>query len=165
MTADPAEEARPRTAIRLRKMLDGDIVAPRWPAGFVMRTMRDEDARAVHELFATVFDDGTDGPFEEWWPRISGDAEFDPELVFLVHDASGRLVGVALAWKRAFLKDLSVHPDARRLGIGEALLTHVFSVFAARGAAHLDLKTEPADSPDALRLYQRHGMVEVDWEG
>ena len=112
-----------------------------------------------------MFDDGADGSFEEWWARVSGDAEFDPELFFVVHDASGRLAAIALCWTSAFLRDLAVDPGARRLGLAEALMWHVFSVFQARGAPHVDLKTDLVENADAVRLYRRLDMIEVDWEG
>lgn len=146
-------------------MLDGALQAPVWPAGFSLRTFEPADAPDVHALLGRVFDDGADGPFEEWWARISGDAEFDPTLFFLVEDEHGRLAAVAWAWTSAFLRDLAVDPGARRLGLGEALMLHVFAVFQARGAAHVDLKTDLVINADAARLYRRLAMVEVDWEG
>ena len=45
------------------------------------------------------------------------------------------------------------------------LLLAVFAAFRARGATQIDLKTEPADSPAALRLYRRLGMFEVPFDG
>lgn len=146
-------------------MLGGVLPAPAWPDGFVLRTFEPADAPDVHALLTRVFDDGDDGPFEQWWPGVRDDAEFDPQLFFLVHDASGRLAAVAHCWTGAFLRDLAVAPEARRLGLAEALMWHVFGVFQQRGAAHVDLKTNTVENADALRLYLRLGMVEVDWDG
>ncbi|RWF32146.1 MAG: GNAT family N-acetyltransferase [Mesorhizobium sp.] len=151
--------------IRLRKTLDDDLLPPHWPEGFVMRGFEPADARPLHALLTEVFDDGTDGPFDEWWPRISGDAEFDPALCFLVIDARGLLAGAALCWATAFVKDLAVHRQARGRGIGEALMRHAFIAFRERGAAHVDLKANTVENAAALRLYERLGMVPVDWEG
>ncbi|WP_419694353.1 GNAT family N-acetyltransferase [Mesorhizobium muleiense] len=151
--------------IRLRKILDDTLAPPRWPEGFVMRGFEAADALALHTLLTTVFDDGADGPFDEWWPRISSDAQFDPALCFLVIDSKGRLAGAALCWTRAFVKDLAVHPEARGRGIAEALMWHVFTAFHARGAAHVDLKTNTVENAAAVRLYERLGMFEVDWAG
>lgn len=151
--------------VRLRRVLPGELKAVSWPRGFAMRTFEASDALALHTLLGLVFDDGKDGPFEEWWPRISGDAEFDPELCFLVFDGEGRLAGAALCWAGGFVKDLAVHADCRGKGIAEALMWHVFATFAARGAAHVDLKTNLVGNADAVRLYRRLDMVEVDWEG
>lgn len=163
--SDAESEAPVRTAVRLRKLLDGDIAARELPAGFRLRTFETSDALALHSLLAVCFDDGTDGPFDEWWPNRSADPEFDPSLIFLVRDADGHLAATAFCWTRSFIRDFAVHPRHRRLGIGEALLLAVFAAFKARSATHVDLKTEPADSPAALRLYRRLGMFEVDWEG
>ncbi|TIS79491.1 MAG: GNAT family N-acetyltransferase [Mesorhizobium sp.] len=136
--------------IRLRKILDDTLAPPRWPEGFVMRGFEATDAPALHALLTTVFDDGADGPFD---------------LCFLVIDSKGRLAGAALCWTRAFVKDLAVHPEARGRGVAEALMWHVFAAFRARGAAHVDLKTSTVENAAAVRLYERLGMFEVDWEG
>ncbi|UDL92919.1 GNAT family N-acetyltransferase [Mesorhizobium sp. PAMC28654] len=151
--------------VRLRKILDDTLTAPRWPDGFLMRTFEHTDAPALHALLTEVFDDGKDGLFDEWWPSISGDAEFDPALCFLVIDAKGLLAAAALCWTSAFVKDLVVHPEARERGIGEALMRHAFATFAARGAGHVDLKTNTVESAAAVRLYERLGMKPVAWQG
>ncbi len=149
--------------IRLRKILDDTLVAPHWPDGFVMRGFEPGDAPALHALLSEVFDDGTDGPFEDWWPRISGDSEFDPALCFLAIDGKGRLAGAALCWASAFVKDLAIHPEARGRGLAEALMWHAFAAFRQRGAGHVDLKTNTVINAAAVRLYERLGMFEVDW--
>lgn len=149
--------------VRLRKALDGALEPPQWPEGFHLRTFEPADAPALHALLELVFDDGMNGPFETWWPRLAGDSEFDPALCFLVFAPDGRLAGAALSWTSAFVKDLAVHRDFRGQGIGEALMRLVFATFAGRGAAHVDLKTNLVANADAVRLYRRLGMVEVDW--
>jgi ribosomal protein S18 acetylase RimI-like enzyme len=151
--------------IRLRKILDETLVAPHWPDGFTMRSFQPGDAPALHALLSEVYDDGAEGPFEEWWPRVADDPEFDPELCFLVIDAKGRLAAAALCWTSAFVKDLVVHSEARGRGIGEALMRHAFAAYRDRGAAHVDLKTNTVESAAAVRLYDRLGMMPVAWEG
>ncbi|RRH95277.1 N-acetyltransferase [Mesorhizobium tamadayense] len=151
--------------IRLRKSLDDTLTSPHWPEGFVMRPFEHRDAHALHALLEEVFDDGADGAFDDWWPRISGDAQFDPDLCFLVIDGKGLLAGAALCWTSGFVKDLAVHPDSRGRGIGEALMRHVFLTFRDRGAAYVDLKTDTVENAAAFRLYERLGMVPVAWEG
>src|SRR5258705_6934338 len=118
----PAREVQPKwpqgpNNVRLRRVLDGEQQAPVWPEGFSLRTFEAADAPDVHALLTRVFDDGADGPFEEWWARICGDAEFDPKLFFLVDDEHGRLAAVAWAWTSAFVRDVAVDPGARRLGL------------------------------------------------
>ncbi|WP_269930549.1 GNAT family N-acetyltransferase [Aminobacter sp. HY435] len=149
--------------VRLRKILTGEPKAPQWPDGFAMRTFEPSDAPALHALLELVFDDGMNGPFEDWWPRLAGDSKFDPGLCFLVFAGDGRLAGAALSWTSAFVKDLAVHPDFRGKGIAEALMRQVFATFAGRGAVHVDLKTSLVGNADAVRLYRRLGMTEVDW--
>lgn len=151
--------------VRLRRLLPGDLLPARWPAGFVMRTFQASDAAALYELLELVFDDGMNGSFDQWWSRLEADSEFDPELCFLVFDHNCRLAGAALSWTSGFLKDLAVDPAFRGKGIAEALLWHVFASFAARGVSHIDLKTNLVDNAAAVRLYARLGMVEADWGG
>ena len=130
-----------------------------------MRTFRADDAQSLHTLLSEVFDDGEEGPFDTWWQKVSNDAEFEPALCLLVFDGEGQLVAAALCWTSAYLKDLAVRPEARRRGLAEALLCHVFGTFQARGAAHVDLKTDLVKNPDAVRLYERMGMRRVPLEG
>lgn len=151
--------------IRLRRDLSLPFASPVWPAGYSLRSFTPDDARDLHALLIEVFDDGSDGPFEAWWARLQADSEYEADLCSLVHDAAGRLVAAALCWNSNFVKDLAVRPQARRLGLGEALMLHAFAVFRARGAPHIDLKTNTVLNADAVRLYRRLGMREVAWEG
>jgi ribosomal protein S18 acetylase RimI-like enzyme len=152
--------------VRLRYDLDGVLQAPDWPAGFVLRPFSPPaDAPGLHALLTEVFPERRDEPFDAWWQKLSTDDEFDPALCFLVFDAEGRLAAAAQCWTSAYLKDLAVRPDARRLGLGEALLWQVFGAFRARGAAHVDLKTDLIENRDAVRLYERLGMRRVPLEG
>jgi ribosomal protein S18 acetylase RimI-like enzyme len=98
--------------------------------------------------------------FEDWLPEMTGDAEFDPALWFLAATEL-ELAAVALCWTSAFVKDLVVHESWRGRGLGEALMHHVFSTFATRGAEHVDLKVQATNAP-AIRLYQRVGMQVIE---
>lgn len=151
--------------VRLRKDLDAQIPEAAWPDGFFMRPFFADDAHALHGLLADVFDDGSDGPFEEWWARLKADPEFDPALCFLVFGSDHALVAAALCWNTGFVKDLAVLPLARRRGLGQALMLHVFDVFRRRGAAQCDLKTNRVANAAAVEMYARLGMVEVAWDG
>lgn len=149
--------------VRLRKSLADALPEPVWPPGLVVRPFEYSDARALHALFDMAFED--QAPFEDWWPKLSGDAEFDPTLCFLAFGPDGRLLGGAQCWTSGYVKDLAVHPDARGKGLGEALMLAVFRAFRDRGAAHVDLKTNRIGNAAAYRLYRRLGMTEVDWGG
>jgi ribosomal protein S18 acetylase RimI-like enzyme len=147
----------------MRKDLRDAIRAAPVPAGYGIRTLAEGDAQAIHMLLSRTYADAGDTlpPFAKWWATLSGDKEFDPALCFLAVDAGQKIAGVAQCWTGSFLKDLAVRQDARRLGLGEALLTHCFAAFRQRGADHLDLKVEIDNPTGALRLYERCGMKTV----
>lgn len=145
-----------------RQLPDAESPVPP-PAGYRIRPLDEGEAHAVHALLSGTYAAAGDTlpPLAEWWAKVSGDAEFDPALCFVAVDCEQRIAGVAQCWTGSFLKDLAVRPDARRKGLGEALLRHCFAVFRARGAHHLDLKVEIDNPTGALRLYERCGMKAV----
>jgi ribosomal protein S18 acetylase RimI-like enzyme len=145
-----------------------DAVAdPVWPLGFNARTFAAEDAPGVHRLMRLAYAQGggSVGAFEAWWPSVRDDGEFDAGLCFLAVDGAGVIVGAAQCWTSAYVKDLVVHPDARRHGLAEALLLTVFQAFRRRGATHVDLKVEMDNPTGAVRLYRRLGMYDVPIDG
>jgi ribosomal protein S18 acetylase RimI-like enzyme len=63
-------------------------------------------------------------------------------------------------WKAApdaWVEDLFVRADARRSGLGDALITLATKVAAQRGARRIELDTNE-DNVAALALYERHGF-------
>jgi len=152
---------------RLRRDLTEAVGPPICPAGYRVRTFAADDAPPVHRLFEIGYAQGGGriGTFEEWWPRLRDDDEFTPDLCFLAVNQQQDIVGAAQCWTSAFIKDLVVHPLARRRGIATALLNTVFWEFRRRGAKHVDLKV-PMDNPTgAVRLYREVGMREVALDG
>jgi ribosomal protein S18 acetylase RimI-like enzyme len=152
---------------RLRRDLADATPNSVWPAGYALRTFVAEDAVAVHRLLELGYAQGGGevGSFDEWWPGVRDDDEFAADLCFLVVDGEGAIVGVAQCWTSAFIKDLVVHPLARRRGVAEALLMTVFQTFRRRGASHVDLKVRKDNPTGASRLYKRVGMHEVAIDG
>jgi ribosomal protein S18 acetylase RimI-like enzyme len=151
-------------AFRLRKNLHRPIPPPEWPPGYSCRTLLTDDALDVHRLLRAAYLEGHGVPdFVEWWERFSGDPEFDASLCFLVFHEE-KMAAVALCWTSAFLKDLAVHPCARRIGIGNNLLRQVFRAFLERHARAVDLKVE-AGNAAAIALYERAGMYRVPYDG
>jgi ribosomal protein S18 acetylase RimI-like enzyme len=57
----------------------------------------------------------------------------------------------------AWLEDLFVRADARRAGVGEALVALAIETAGARGAKRIELDTNE-DNAAAIALYQRHGF-------
>ena len=148
---------------RLRRDLTEAVVVPACPAGYRVRTFAADDAPAVHRLLEVGYAQGGGqvGAFEAWWPGLRDDDEFAADLCFLAVDARQDIIGVAQCWTSAFIKDLVVHPLARRRGIATALLSRVFWEFQRRGATHVDLKVQLDNPTGAVRLYKELGMREV----
>lgn len=153
-------------AIRLRRNLNAPMNKPNWPKAVAVRTLQVGDATSIHTLLnlGAAEYGGEATSFDDWWASLSTNPEFDPALCFLAVDEGQKILGVAQCWTSAYLKDLAVHPEARRCGVGENLLWHVFQVFRQRGASHVDLKVV-ADNLAARRLYDRVGMVAVAFDG
>ena len=60
---------------------------------------------------------------------------------------------------RAWIEDVVVDGDARRLGAGRALVEHALELAADAGARSVDLTSRPSREP-AHRLYEGLGFVE-----
>ncbi len=58
----------------------------------------------------------------------------------------------------AWIEDVFVRADARRSGVGDALLTLAIETAAKRGAKRVELDTKE-DNTAALALYERHGFT------
>ncbi|MBK8447704.1 MAG: GNAT family N-acetyltransferase [Micropruina sp.] len=82
----------------------------------------------------------------------------------LVADLVGRPVGFAHVLDfdgRFHLEQLSVHPDAQRLGVGAAMLAAAEAAVRDRGGSVLTLRTF-ADVPWNAPFYRRHGYRDAD---
>lgn len=147
-----------RFVLRLRRDLAGPREAPLPPAGVLLATLGPKPAKkltqAAHGVLEAGFWDGGGGApiFRQWWKALRKDTEFDPNLVFLAIDGAD-VIGMAQCWTSAFVKDLAVHPRARRRGVGRALMLTVFDAFAARGAPHVDLKVRE-ENTGAIAFYR-----------
>ncbi len=74
--------------------------------------------------------------------------------------AAGALLGYIMFWvvfEEVHFMNLAVHPDARRKGLGSALVRHALSVGAERGAKTALLEVR-ASSAAALAMYERLGF-------
>jgi ribosomal protein S18 acetylase RimI-like enzyme len=153
------DSAEPGHVLRMRIDLDSAAVQrPQWPEGVTARTFRASDATPLHSLLTHGYRHGGGrvAPFGEWLSSMTGDDEYDPALWFLA-GADAEVVGAALCWTSAFVKDLVVHESWRGRGLGEALILQAIATFAARGADTLQLKVH-ANNASAIRLYTRLGM-------
>jgi len=141
---------------RLRRDLTEAVAPPTCPTGYRVRTFAADDAPTIHRLLEVGYDQGGGhvGAFEQWWPSLRDDSEFSADLCFLAINERQEIVGVAQCWTSSFIKDLVVHPLARRRGIATALLGRVFWEFRRRGVKHVDLKVQVDNFTGAVSLYK-----------
>lgn len=142
----------------LRKNLTGSLPSPVWPVGIMLDHYRPQHAAAIHAVLCEGYEDGSGhvADLASWRKAFETDAEFDPALCLVAHNAQG-IVAVAQCWTSAYLKDLVVTPGARQQGLGRAMLLHVFTVFQRRGEAFVDLKVLESNQR-ARQLYESVGM-------
>lgn len=150
---------------RMRRPLDEPVAPSPLPVGITLRPFDIATARDCRELMNRVYGEGYADPvaFDVWWPWLTGDSEYVPELMFVA--ASGDwIVGFCHCWRDAFIKDVVVDSEWRQRGLGAALVTLALTASAARGAPHVDLKTD-VDNLKAQSLYRRLGFEIVERVG
>jgi len=145
----------------MRRNLAEDVPVITWPEGVCVHAYRPELAEEVHRLMELGYQDGGGRvpALDVWQQRFETDPEYNPSLCFVAQDAEG-IVAVCQCWTSAYIKNLVVHPRARRLGLGRALLLNAFQVFQQRREGFVDLKVLE-DNVRAQRLYERVGMYVV----
>jgi [ribosomal protein S18]-alanine N-acetyltransferase len=120
-----------------------------------LRPMTAGDAPMAAWLAATALE----GVSEGTWRRLLR----DPARCAWVTESEGRIVGLVAVAKAADvveIEHLAVAPEARRQGIGTALVAHVLNAAAAGGAAEVRLDVRCRNRP-GRRLYARLGFVAV----
>mgnify|MGYP001761699091 CR=1 FL=1 len=145
----------------LRKDLRQPLAPVPWPEDVLLTRLEQDRMPAVHALLELGYAAGQGNvePFTRWQHDLLHDAEYDPQLCF-VSLLDDQVVGVAVAWTSAYLKDLVVHPRLQGRGLGGALLYQVFSTFKQRGEACVDLKVMEHNHR-ARQLYRKHGLQRV----
>lgn len=165
-------------------MTTDDLVARAAAAGCVVRPARDADAEGLAELIGGVFGeypgcvldaDGIDADLRAWATHLADRGGTG----WVLEDDDGRLVacvGVAptddlpagaedlapvTSPVAVELKRLYVHADARRRGVGRALVGQVEAWAGAHGADVVVLWSDTRFA-DAHRLYTRLGYRELD---
>ncbi len=131
----------------------------RAPGAIRLQTLEPHMVADAHALLVLGYRNGGGhvGRFRNWLRWLTRDPEFDPSLCFLAIDAAGTPVGYLHCWDSAFVKDIVVHPDARRQGVATELLSHVFACLHQRGHTSATLKVA-VDNHGAIRFYERLGM-------
>ncbi|MEP1143896.1 MAG: N-acetyltransferase [Henriciella sp.] len=97
--------------------------------------------------------------WEDWWPKLVADPEYDQELCFVVIDLhTSNIVAFAQCWNTGFIKDIAVHPGTQRRGLGQALMSHIFQTLDDRGLEHCSLKVRSDNPSNAATFYRSIGM-------
>ena len=140
-----------------------------WPDGVNVRACDGsrDDLRRVHACVEEAFGDRwgrAPRSYDQWAEDMLYEG-FDPAL-WLVAERAGRMVGASLCRARQVkgqdageIGQLGVRREARRLGLGRALLLAGFALFAERGAASVGLDVDSESPTGANRLYEQVGMA------
>ena len=78
----------------------------------------------------------------------------------IVHETLGRVIGYIIFWaigEDVQINNIAVHPDFRRLGIGERALRHAIAEVKFRGARLITLEVRPSNTA-AMTLYKKLGF-------
>ena len=142
----------------MRRTLRSVEHAIHWPPPLRLSALTPENALRVHQLLrlGTRLGGGRVTDFSDWLLGFETDPEFDPLLCFVVESPKG-VIAVAQCWTSAFIRNLVVHPDVQRQGVGLMLLAGIFQTYGERGEGHVDLKVMESNLA-ARALYERAGM-------
>jgi len=78
----------------------------------------------------------------------------------VVHSTMHKIIGYIIYWQigeEVQVNNIAVHPDFRRLGIGEQVLRQVVEEIRFRGGKLVTLEVRPSNA-GALRLYKKLGF-------
>jgi ribosomal-protein-alanine N-acetyltransferase len=102
--------------------------------------------------------------FPSPWSRTSFIHELqNPHSRLTIAEQRGQVIGYLCCWyvvDEIHILDVAVHPEHRRQGVGERLLSHAFIEGKARGAlsAHLEVRRS---NVAAIALYEKLGFRSV----
>lgn len=78
----------------------------------------------------------------------------------VVHNTLGRVIGYIIFWligDEAQINNIAIHPDFRRMGMGEAVMRHVIQQLRSSGAVMVTLEVRPSNA-GAQVLYRKLGF-------
>ncbi len=98
------------------------------------------------------------------WPEEAVASELTNKLALWLVAVDGNTVagyvGSQTVLGEADMMNIAVHPDYRRQGVAEALVTQLVAKLAARQAYSLALEVRASNEP-AISLYQKLGFAQV----
>lgn len=121
-----------------------------------IRTMKQGDAAQLAQLEQMCFSDP--------WSENAFLYELkNPLSLWLVAEDAGRIagyVGTQTVLDQSDMMNIAVHPDYRRQGIGEKLISQVIPMLNAKGSKSLFLEVRTSNAP-AISLYEKMGFIQV----
>jgi ribosomal-protein-alanine N-acetyltransferase len=78
----------------------------------------------------------------------------------VVHSHQEKIIGYIIFWlmeEKAQISNFAIHPDFRRLGVGEKVLTRIIAQIRKYGAKSVILEVRPSNFA-ARRLYEKYGF-------
>ena len=99
--------------------------------------------------------------FSEPWSERALELLLTDAALGYVCEIDGRVVGyvgMMLAYDEGQITNVAVHPDARRQGVGRALMEAVTKEARARGLVQIALEVR-ASNQAAILLYERDGFA------
>lgn len=141
-----------------------EVVLP--PGVRIRPFVHGRDEQLMWDVMRAGFEDDWDGTDDSatWLAGHQDEEVYDPALWFFAEDG-GSAIGVAQArpqWRAqsdtGWLKNLAVLPEARRRGIGRALVMHAAALFHDRGKKRMVLGTFADNPTGAPEFYVRVGM-------
>jgi ribosomal-protein-alanine N-acetyltransferase len=127
-------------------------------AGLAFRRMREADLPRVMEIERAAFSH----PWSEELVRRELGHEFSTVLL-ATEGGEGPVAGFAIAWlvhDELHVLNVAVAPEARRRGVGRAVLDRVESIGREQGARVAMLEVRRSNAP-AIALYRAGGYREV----
>lgn len=123
---------------------------------FSIRKMQDADLPLVMAIERLSFSN----PWHE--TTFRGEIRNHPisHPYVIVHGGRERVIGYVIYWQvlgEVQVNNIAVHPDFRRMGVGEAVLRQVLDEVKGRGAKSITLEVRTSNEA-AVRLYRKLGF-------
>lgn len=138
---------------------------PSWPDGVHPISFKEgEDELLMFETMRRGFEADFRGEFESWIQRHQTDRRYDPSLWFFASDGTAVVGAVqcrrywGAAENTGWLNNVAVLPEARRRGVGRAMVLEAAARFKARGSERMVLGVSLENATDAVAFYERIGL-------
>lgn len=121
-----------------------------------MRRMKEDDIFEVHAIERASF------PNPWHLTTFRGEIHNRPisSPYVIVHRLEKKIIGYVICWDiqdEIQISNIAVHPDFRRMGVGESVLRQVLSQLKKEGAKYVSLEVRPSNMA-AIKLYNKLGF-------